>query len=294
MKYLSITEYLASIGCQPHHKSGNSLMYFSPFREEKTPSFHVDPTKNCWYDFGAGKGGGVTDLMKIIQESGVKTAHSCACCTPQPSSFHQEEETAAQSDYSVSPLKESKLISYIVNERRIDKEVALNECAEIHWTENGKERYGIAFANDADGYEVRGAIGNYKRCVGQKSVTHIKNGGGKCVVFEGFMDYLTYICFKHCASHADEQLKIYDFLILNSTAMAKSAMPLLKEYGEVFLLLDNDASGRKATKEIMDARPTFCIDASDFYSGFNDMNEWYVKQVRQQEKSVTRSHHRGV
>jgi DNA primase len=46
-------------------KRGTNYFALSPFRNEKTPSFAVSPTKNIWKDFSTGKGGNsVTFLME--------------------------------------------------------------------------------------------------------------------------------------------------------------------------------------------------------------------------------------
>lgn len=276
---MTITEYLASIGCQPYSKTGNTYMYFSPLREEGTPSFHVDPIKNCWYDFGAGDGGGVGALILRLRDAGKIAAHNSCChrTACHTSSFHQKEANTQLPVYNVSKLTDSRLIDYIVRKRMIDRNVAVNECAEIRWTENGKKRFGIAFPNDADGYEVRGAIGNYKRCIGQKATTHIKQGGGECLVFEGFMDYLSYICYKSCTGHNDERLKSYDFLILNSTAMAQNAISALGGYRRVFLFLDNDEAGQRAA-DIIKCGVSECLSLSEKFAPFNDFNEWFTME----------------
>lgn len=284
MVRLTIMEYLASIGCQPYSKTGNTYMYFSPLREEKTPSFHVNPATNSWYDFGIGDGGGVGALiLKLRRTNKIVTRNSRCCGTRcKPFSFHQKNASKQQSVYHISKLEDNRLIDYLVNKRMINRNVAVNECEEIRWMENGKERYGIAFPNNADGYEVRGAIGNYKRCVGQKAITHIKQGGRECLVFEGFIDYLSYLCYKQCASHTDESLKRYDFLILNSTAMAQNTISALSDYHRVFLFLDNDEAGQKATN-LIKRDVIRCQSLSKKFAPYNDFNEWYTASFQKKQ-----------
>lgn len=46
-------------------KTGKSYSGFSPFRDERTPSFHVYPESNRWHDYGASEGGNaITFLQK--------------------------------------------------------------------------------------------------------------------------------------------------------------------------------------------------------------------------------------
>ncbi len=54
---LPMPEILRTLGHQPQRERGHDLCYFSPFRDERTPSFHVSVSGNVWYDFGAGRGG---------------------------------------------------------------------------------------------------------------------------------------------------------------------------------------------------------------------------------------------
>src|SRR5947209_19545726 len=47
-------------------KSGESYSGLSPFRTERTPSFHVWPETQTWRDFGSNEGGDVfTFIMKV-------------------------------------------------------------------------------------------------------------------------------------------------------------------------------------------------------------------------------------
>lgn len=44
-------------------KSGSNLKGFSPFSNERTPSFMVSPSKNIWKDFSSGKGGTAASFL---------------------------------------------------------------------------------------------------------------------------------------------------------------------------------------------------------------------------------------
>ena len=41
--------------------------WYSPLRDEKNPSLHIDEKKNLWYDFGIGRGGTNIELVQLIQ-----------------------------------------------------------------------------------------------------------------------------------------------------------------------------------------------------------------------------------
>ena len=62
IKKMPIEDFLARLGYHPVQRRANAVWYRSPYREEKTPSFKVNPEKNLWYDFGEGKGGNIFAL----------------------------------------------------------------------------------------------------------------------------------------------------------------------------------------------------------------------------------------
>ena len=60
---LTIEEVIG--GYIPLKRTGTSYKALSPFKEEKTPSLIVTPSKELWKDFSSGKGG---DLFKFVME----------------------------------------------------------------------------------------------------------------------------------------------------------------------------------------------------------------------------------
>src|SRR4030088_2144501 len=50
-------------------KSGREWKGFSPFNEEKTPSFFVNDQKMAWFDFSSGKNGNIFDF--VMETEGV-------------------------------------------------------------------------------------------------------------------------------------------------------------------------------------------------------------------------------
>jgi len=69
----TIISFLESLGLRGK-KVGNQIVYYSPFRDEETPSFFVDPVKDVWYDFGAGEGGDLIKLVSILYSVTFKEA----------------------------------------------------------------------------------------------------------------------------------------------------------------------------------------------------------------------------
>lgn len=55
-KKIPITTYLLSLGLEPARVRGIDYWYYSPFRQERTPSFKVNTRLNVWFDHGTGGG----------------------------------------------------------------------------------------------------------------------------------------------------------------------------------------------------------------------------------------------
>jgi DNA primase (bacterial type) len=45
---------------------GGSLKGLCPFHDERTPSFHVTPSRGMWYCFGCGEGGDVINFVQRV------------------------------------------------------------------------------------------------------------------------------------------------------------------------------------------------------------------------------------
>lgn len=55
VKNTNIVDYLLSLGINPAKVSRNNYRYFSPFRDETTPSFKLNRNINRWYDSAKAK-----------------------------------------------------------------------------------------------------------------------------------------------------------------------------------------------------------------------------------------------
>jgi hypothetical protein len=93
-------------------------------------------------------------------------------------------------------LSSPALLSYL-QERGINTALAKRECREAHFTNNGKRYFAIAFPNISGGYEIRNRY--FKGCIAPKEISHIRQSGEPrkaCYVFEGFMDYLSFLTLR--------------------------------------------------------------------------------------------------
>ena len=139
-----------------------------------------------------------TYLLKRIEEQTPNVrpvSFSFPQCRTEPSFQHLE----------VRDLTHPALLRYLQG-RGINIELAKRECKELHFTNNGKPFFAIGFPNMAGGYEVRNSF--FKGCIAPKDITHIRQQGEpreKCLVFEGFMDYLSFLTLrmKNCPTMPD-------------------------------------------------------------------------------------------
>lgn len=53
IKGISLVDFLHRLGYDPTGRDSNGLWFYAPYRNERKPSFHVNPRKNVWFDFDA-------------------------------------------------------------------------------------------------------------------------------------------------------------------------------------------------------------------------------------------------
>ena len=171
-------------------------------------------------------------------------------------------------------LNHPTLLCYL-SERKIDLRIARKECVELHFSHNCTNYFAIGFKNKSGGYEVRNKF--FKGRMSPKDITHIRQQGEPryaCSVFEGMMDYLSFLSLCMEKFPACPSLDAQDCVILNSTGNVTKAIDALHGYERISCLLDNDESGRKATLAIETALGYRVRDASHLYSEYKDLNDY--------------------
>ena len=300
-KQIRIEEYLHSLGYSPVRQQGGSLWYNSPFRDEQEPSFKVNTERNLWYDFGAGKGGNIialaqelyaSDSLPYLLERIREQAQNV-----RPVSFSFGKQPLSKPSFrqlEVVPLSSPALYTYL-RQRGINTELAKRECSEAHFTNNGKRYFAIAFPNVSEGYEIRNRY--FKGCIAPKEISHIKQPGKAretCYVFEGFMDYLSFLTLRLENCPKFPELDRQDYMVLNSVSNVSKALYPLGSYERIHCFFDNDRAGMEALRQIrMEyGRDLYIRDASQTYSGCKDLNEYLQKQAERnrQVQSVRETH----
>lgn len=279
IKSIPLASFLSRLGHEPTARKGTRLWYKSPLRQEHTPSFKVDTTLNCWYDFGLGRGGNIIDLAAELYQS-TDLRHILCCIAdsyPVPSvptvasSLAPRQSAPSMEQFEVMPLEHRALVAYL-QERGIPAHIATANCKEAHYSVNGKFYFAVAFENVSGGWELRNRY--FKGCRGRKDISYLpwaRDGpSAECAVFEGFIDYLSALALGIISGA--------DTIILNSVVNVNKAVPYLKDYTTINCYLDNDNAGQSALAELTAIYGSAVIDRSTLYSEFNDLNEYLTNQ----------------
>jgi len=256
----------------------SDLWYKSPFREEQTASFKVDSKKNLYYDFGEGKGGNVFDLIMRLKDYNFKEALHFLRNEFDSFSFHQSQNNIElkkkenQKSYEIDqtkPLANFILIEYLKS-RKLNIELCKKYLVEVYYQLNGKQYFGIGFKNDSGGIEIRNKY--TKLCLGKKWYTSIKNKSNQLIVLESWSDFISLLMLFRKTENQ------FDFIILNSLSMLNKLDVVFDKYEKVFLALDNDEAGTKATQKYLDVLDEKGIDIRYLYNnGSKDLNDYLLR-----------------
>ena len=280
IKQISITDYLQQQGYAPARVQGIHYWYYSPLRNERTPSFKVNTERNQWYDFGSGEHGDIIDLVCALHRCTISEAirflSGAKQVAHQEFSFGGERKISERKleILSAQPLSNPYLLRYLAV-RAIPLSVAKAYCSEVLFSNMKRTYYAIGFANDALGWEIRNMY--FKGCIAPKAVTTIKRGADRLQIFEGFMDFLSWQTLNPSST--------CDTIVLTSLALLPRIKEQITGYREVESFLDNDDAGHKSFAVLKQICPQI-VDGSTRYREHKDLNEWLVAQSKIKEKQV--------
>ena len=302
LRRVSIVEIMALLGRRTEHNRNN--MYYSPFRDESTPSFHIDLNENTWFDFGTNQGGGVLDFVCQVVGCARGDAYDFLASVsgmyvPGIQNGVIRTQAASSGRHAVSILSTSKdfryqLASY-ASSRGIPKEILRKYCDDITYSIEGfpgRSFYAIGFKNNAGGYNLRSR--DYKMCSSSAITTLSPSGeftavpsSNKALVFEGFMDFLSYMALRGGIEPG------YDICVLNSVANLEKSADWLAAHEYIGAYLDNDKAGKEACRLmfncVSEKSENVCMcDLSEHYSGYKDLNEMLTATLRQHPSLTTK------
>ena len=293
IKRYSIVEYLERKGIKPMRRTPSYAMYRSPLRMETHPSFKVDTEKNLWIDYAEGRGGSIIDLCMRLEDCTLSEAicrlgqnasenityNSCKDFVPnnlQPAMA----ANGARRLIEISDTLPPHLQEYLSRERCIDLEKSMPFLKCITYEVRGRCYQAIGFANLSGGYELRNNK-TFKGTIAPKDITpiftdKIINQIQPTCVFEGFMDFLSFLSMKEEVTSA--------CLVLNSVSNTAKAIRYMNAQGisSIRTFLDNDDAGRRAVQDFIKAG--FHVeDMNIHYKDFKDLNDFHVSRVRERQ-----------
>jgi len=258
LKATPIADYLRTFGQEVAGRK--NIVAF--WRGDNNPSVSIDHNKNVWYDHGTGEGGSVIDLVMKIE--GCDFAEACKrledfsfnrSYTPITPKVEPKESGIVIDD--VRELQHPALLQYL-DERCIPIEIARQYCKQVHYHPKCKPSaryFVIGFPNDEGGWELRN---RFFKGATNKATTYIKNYGSVLIVFEGFMDFLSYLAMPEGVLPSTPKA---DYLVLNSVANSDKAVELHnrikaqmaeseiegRPFYKVCYACDNDLAGKDVT-----------------------------------------------
>lgn len=285
LNQLPIKQYLTDKGIYPVKDKGYYGMYYSLFRADHNASMKVDYTKNLWIDYGTGEGGTMIDFVMRLEACTLPEAirrleqrlPGMLSFSFQGKSLVPEEEKPGITVERVQSIENPFLIAYL-KERHISIETAKQYCKEVHYLVNGKPYFAVGFPNNSGGYELRNRY--FKGCT-SKDIIGIQVGGDACLVFEGFMDALSFLTMKRINQFWQNTV------ILNSVANLPKAENYLRSQEKVYTFLDNDEAGRQATARLKSVCKSLS-DQSGFYARYKDLNDYLMNRQPKQEKKQSK------
>ncbi len=281
IKKISLVEFLNQLGYQPTGRDSKGLWFYAPYRSERKPSFHVNPNRQVWFDFGTGAGGdifslagemsGETDFLR--QADYIAEKMRLPVAKPYKPTPFVEEPTFE--NVEVSRLESHVLLRYLAD-RGIPKEIAQRYCVQVDYELHGKRYYAVGFRNNANGYELRNPF--FKGSYPPKHITIIANGNARCNVFEGFIDFLS----AECLGYNDG----FDTVVLNSVSNLQKAIPALGDYTVIQCYLDNDTAGRAALARLQREFGNKVMDKSALYPNHKDLNDYLMSLYPKKSNKV--------
>ena len=278
-KAVTFQTVLATLQVPFSKVSGGQLLYYSPFTNESTPSCWVEPKKNIIKDYSSGFGGDIIAFAEKVRGRGFQDAVLWLISLDNSIVEFKKEVYLKDSKITltdVKPLISQNLLSYVYS-RGISKQIADSYLKQIHYRIGQNNFVSLGFQNDNGGYELRSPPKTlndkgFKGCLGNKHIRTISNiKTNNVAVFEGFFSFLSFL---QLGLHTFET----DFIILNTLNILSKAP--FGNYTTIRLYLDNDASGVKATKKIIEENSLkVVLDCSNQYKGFNDLNEYLLSKI---------------
>lgn len=152
LRKVPIIDVLASFGKSITHTASGH--FYSPFRVEKSPSFHVNSSENVFFDFGdeSNKGDVFTLTSMLLRQNGRPCGYKDACnylAQLDPSIRYRYEENVitvdgkrsdsnSRSHFTITSIDDkitsSLMLDYGTKKRCIPQDILNHYCSQINYT----------------------------------------------------------------------------------------------------------------------------------------------------------------
>lgn len=289
-KQIAMRDLLSCLWIKEWKTHSGDIWYKSPFRDESTPSFKINISKNIWYDHGAWKGWNILDFMMLYKRCNFTEALKHIANATQLNLFTTQTDSKTilaskkkdtQEKSNTLSLTKTKafaneaLIQYLKN-RAINPSIAKKYIHETYYKLGDKSYFWVSLKNDSDGVELNNKY--FKWIIGAKDITSINNNADVLVVFEGMMDFLSYVS-------VTPNIENKNILVLNSVSMIKKWVEHIKawNYKKIESFLDNDKAWKDATwflKEQLEneitSKEIIFKTKSNMYKKYKDFNDYIL------------------
>ena len=238
-----------------------------------------------YFDFKKDKGGGLLSAVMDLEdldflgavgflESGFRLSLSelSTLKTHRVKKTLGTPEKSSLELLSFGSVQDPSLLNYFLS-RGISSLVVRDYGIEVGLSLKGRRQVAFGLQNSKKGYELR--TPSLKLKSGPSSYSIVEQSSKAIIVFEGIMDLLSYVELTYRGGSYVRRTLV----VLNSVTTAKQFIKDFEGYeGTVFLCLDGDAPGTKATKEIQeglvlattrDVRYVYGLSET----GFTDLND---------------------
>lgn len=264
---------------QPVKKTRNGYLYHAPWREDTNPSLSVTANGRGWHDLATGEHGSVIDLvMRCLNTNDVRLAceeiehqdpSSFSFSQPILEEYEEKKKESGFTKFEVEKLQSKGLFAYLYH-RKVNIEIAKQFLQEAHYSfkDGDSYLYALAYANDKGGYELRSSF--YKGSTSPKGITtHWLNDGASVVIFEGFIDMLSFATMCGSVKH--------NYIVLNSIVNKEAALEVLKNLSnQVYLCLDNDRGGDNTTSWFLQ-QLSLAEDIRKRFAPAKDVNDYLLR-----------------
>jgi hypothetical protein len=276
-------EFLNKNGFSPQRENHKEAWYLSPIRKENNPSFKVSKILNRWYDHGLGRGGNIIDLViEMNNNCSVQEALLILDRNIPSFSFQQQNSFAVLNPEDeiriekVLPIQHPALYSYL-RSRKVNPNEVAKFAKQVHYTLKNSTYFAIGIENVSGGWELRNPY--YKNAAAPKDYSFFSTSKNLLSITEGMFDFFSLLTLYPGFPQKS------DFLVLNSVSFVNRIQNVIQNYPKVGLYLDNDNSGKKATKQLL-ADFHNSADMSAIYETKKDLNELLMASVHWQRRSV--------